>query len=237
MKISTTGNLVPVIRKSEFDNEATSFLGKYCPEALEVPMAVPIEMVAKNRMNLKLLTYHLTEDFSIFGQMCFTGGLAEIYNKDEDEYCEIKVDSGTMIIDPDTFFERNLGCINNTIAHECFHWHRHRNYHFMQNILYSKQSVACRCSADAKDDKSSKTWSDEDWMEWQANGIAPHILLPRETFPTMADQFLKESRCNNLVAAGLTPSKQWVVDKLADFYKVSKMSVRIRIDELGISFQ
>lgn len=237
MKISTTGNLVPVIHKTEFDDEATSFLSRYCPEALKAPMAVPIETVAKVQMSLELLTYRLTEDFSTFGQMCFTGGLAEIYDKDEEEYREIKVNSGTMIIDPDTFFERNLGCVNNTIAHECFHWHRHRNYHFMQNILNGKQSVACRCPVDAKDEKFNKTWSDEDWMEWQANGIAPRILLPRETFSTMVEQFLKENRRNVFIDAGLMSSTQWVVDQLANFYKVSKISVRIRIDELGIPLQ
>lgn len=29
-----------------------------------------------------------------------------------------------MIIDPDTIVKRNEGCKNNTIAHECFHWHK-----------------------------------------------------------------------------------------------------------------
>ena len=232
-----TNNLVPIIHKEQFDEEATSFLKKYYPEALQAPMALPVLEIARARMGLTVLTQSLTEDLRTFGQMCFTGGLAEIYDKDEDEYREIKIKGGTMIIDPDTFFQRNIGCLNNTIAHECFHWHRHRNYHFMQNILDGKQSVACRCPVEAKDERFNEKWTDKDWMEWQASGIAPKILLPRETFGVMVNQYLKESKNNPFIAAELMSPKQWVIDQLADFYKVSKISVRIRLDELGISLK
>ena len=116
--LKVTNNLVPIIHKEQFEDEATSFLGKYYPEALQAPMALPILEIAKARMGLTVLTQSLTEDLRAFGQMCFTGGLAEIYDKDEDEYREIKIKGGTMIIDPDTFFQRNIGCLNNTIAHQ-----------------------------------------------------------------------------------------------------------------------
>lgn len=237
MALSMTGSLVPIIRKNQFDDEATSFLKKYYPEALLAPMPVPIVQVAKERMGLSVLSYCLSEDLRFFGQMCFTGGLTEIYDKDEDEYREILVDRGTMIVDPETFFQRNIGCLNNTVAHECFHWHRHRNYHAMKSILDDKQSVACRCQVEAKDDRISKNWTNEEWMEWQANGIAPRILLPKETFGEMAECFLNKSRSNNYRASTLLPPTQWIIEQLASFYAVSKTSVRIRLDELGIQFE
>ena len=61
-------------------------------------MAVPITSIAEQSMKLRLLTHHLSEDLSIFGQMVFTKGVVEIYDKAEDEYRMIEVDSGTMII-------------------------------------------------------------------------------------------------------------------------------------------
>jgi hypothetical protein len=101
MATSVTNNLVPLIRKAQFDDEATAFLIKYCPEAIETPMAVPIADIARNKMGLKVITdVRLSEDFSVFGQMCFTDGLATIYDKDEDEYRYINVDRGTMFVDP-----------------------------------------------------------------------------------------------------------------------------------------
>lgn len=34
--------------------------------------------------------------------------------------------SGTILIDPRVAYIRNLGALNNTIIHECVHWHIHR---------------------------------------------------------------------------------------------------------------
>lgn len=69
---ATISGLAPCISKAEFDGEAVAFLGRYYPEALETPMAVPIEDVARHRMGLRIVERRLTEDFSILGQMCFT---------------------------------------------------------------------------------------------------------------------------------------------------------------------
>lgn len=236
MATSTTNNLVPIIRRAQFDDEATAFLSKYCHEALETPMAVPIADIARNKMGLTIITdLRLSEDFSIFGQMCFTAGLATIFDKDEEEYRDVKVERGTMFVDPDTYFLRNLGCVNNTIAHEAFHWFRHRNYHTLRNLLDRKQSVACRCPSQDKDEQFTKAWSDEDWMEWQANGIAPRILMPKQTVNAAVEKMLTESRSNPFIAAGIMKPTQWVVEQLANFYRVSKVSVEIRLSELGIS--
>ena len=93
---------VPHIWKSEFDAEATAFLGKFYPEALKTPMCIPIEHIVTDVMHLKVVEHHLSEDLSILGQMCFTDGIAEIYDPVNDEYREIFLNAGTMIIDPDT---------------------------------------------------------------------------------------------------------------------------------------
>ncbi|MCL5058312.1 MAG: hypothetical protein M1130_10075 [Actinobacteria bacterium] len=233
MSSSITNNLVPVISKAKFDDEATAFLSKYCPEALETPMAVPIKDIARKKLGLTILEKRLTEDFSILGQMCFTGGLAEIYDRENDEYHEIKVKAGTMIIDPDTLLKRNLGCMNNTIAHESVHWVKHRNYHILQSVLDGKSAVAFRCPAEQKDERFKKEWADEDWMEWHANGIAPRILMPIQTVGSTFERLMTESQANPFIAANLMPPTRWVIEQLADFYKVSKQSAEIRLKELG----
>ena len=100
---------VPHISKTSFDDKATEFLKKYYPDALVTPMPIPIEDIARKKIGLMIIEERLTEDLSILGQMCFTKGLAEIYDKENDEYREILVRGGTMIIDPDTL-RKNLGC-------------------------------------------------------------------------------------------------------------------------------
>ncbi len=70
-------------------------------------MAVPIIDIAKKKMGLKIIAeYRLSEDFSIYGQICFTSGLIPIYDRDEDEFRDIKVRRRTILIDPDTLRER-----------------------------------------------------------------------------------------------------------------------------------
>lgn len=233
MAKSVTNNLVPFIGKNEFDNEATAFLTRYCPEALDTPMAIPIRTIAEQKMGLTILESRLTEDFSIFGQMCFTGGVAEIYNRDEDEYREITVKQGTMIIDPDTLLQRNLGCMNNTITHESFHWFKHRNYHILQSVIDGKRSVAFRCPSKLKNENLKKVWTDEDWMEWQTNGIAPKILMPKQTVGAVFAHFTTACTSDPLVKAKLIPAARWIIEHVADFYNVSKQSAEIRLKELG----
>jgi hypothetical protein len=226
-------DLVPRIRKASFDDVAEDFLARYCPYVLYKPMAVPIERIAVNCLNLTIINEWLTEDSSVLGQMCFTGGLAEIYDPFNDEYREIEVKAGTMIIDPDTVGWGSIGRKRNTIAHECFHWTKHRPYHIAARAIESKAAVAFRCPTEGKKEYFKKEWSDEDWMEWQANGIAPRILMPRETVGITFERLMAESRYNNLVAAGCMNTTMWIVEKLADFYQVSKQSAEIRLKELG----
>lgn len=223
---------VPHIWKSDFDSEATAFLEAYYKPAIEKPMCVPIEMIAKDVLHLTIKEIRMTEDLSILGQMCFTPGKVEIYDKAEDEYREIVVEAGTMILDPDTEALRNIGSKRNTIAHECFHWHRHRPYHLAAAEATQDKS-AYRCPVNLKDEKFKDEWTDEDWMEWQANGIAPRILMPIETIEATFENLRKKSLQNPFVAKGLRPQSEWILEQFAGFYKVSKISALIRLTELG----
>lgn len=134
-------SLVPRMYKSEFDDKAAEILAEHCPEALEKPMPVPIEEIARDKLHLLIKEYHLSEDLSILGQMCFTDGLVEIYDPSEDEYREVFVKAKTMIIDPDTYLKRNFGSRRNTVAHECVHWIYHRNYFLAMEALKEGRAV------------------------------------------------------------------------------------------------
>ncbi|MDT9120675.1 ImmA/IrrE family metallo-endopeptidase, partial [Escherichia coli] len=72
---------------------------------------------------------------------------------------------------------RNQGSYNNTIVHESVHWllHRHHNEYKMLFDQNHKRSSSLRDNTIS----SSSEWRDYDWMEWQANGIAARILMPK----------------------------------------------------------
>lgn len=222
----------PHISRAEFDKEAIEFLEAYYPEALVRPIAVPILHVARHCMGLRVVERRLTEDFSILGQMCFTSGLSEIYDREDDSYKMVKARYGTMIIDPDTIDRRNEGCKNNTIAHEAFHWHKHRDYYIAVSVVDSKKAVHVRSSYKESDEADKANWSDEDWMEWQAKGIAPRILMPPMQFDEMANWYIKKySQSPRIGSNGRL--QRAVIDCLASFFKVSKQSAEIRLHERG----
>lgn len=230
-KIVDETSLVPIIKKIEFDDVAKNFLNHYYPEALKSPMAVPIMTIARKKMGLTVHTdYRLSEDFSILGQMCFNSGYVDVYLKESDEYIQIPVRRGTMFIDPDVMGLRNQGSFNNTVAHECVHWHLHRNYHLLAHVKELRESKYKGCPVTAPDEQTQSKWTDEDWMEWQANGIAPRILMPKDMFIQASIEFRKDMEKT-------TPTyfmRSALIKELAQFFEVSKQSADIRMQELGI---
>ena len=90
-------SLVPRIKKSQFDDVASEFLEKYCPEALRIPVAVPVMAIDRKQMGLRIIDrFRLTEDYGVYGMICFNSGLVAIYGKDEDKYRDIIVRRGTI---------------------------------------------------------------------------------------------------------------------------------------------
>lgn len=224
-------NIVPILYKKDLDDEASSFLQKYFPEALNKPMAVPIANIAKN-MGLEIIQGNrLTDDFSIFGEIYFTAGKVTVYDPFKVSSTTINVKRGTILVDAYTFWKRNIGCVNNTIAHEVYHWYKHRMYAAIKYTLYGKNFIACRCPSNMVYPQWDQEWSDVERMEWQANNIAPRILMPYCTFRKKVDDlFLKYDYKNSSMKAEVLKA---VAEELRKFYGVSRQSVLIRMMETG----
>lgn len=101
-------------------------MSEFYPDALIAPVRVPIADIAEN-MGLNIIQGKcITDDFSIFGEICFSAGQVQVYDLFKSHQQSIDVKRGTILIDALTFWERNIGCVNNTIAHEVYHWYKHR---------------------------------------------------------------------------------------------------------------
>lgn len=230
--VAASKSIVPIIYRKDLDKEATAFLEKYHPEALEKPLRVPIEDIAKEKLGLNVIQgYRITDDFTIFGQICFSPGTVKIYDLFKTSEKEQEVPRGTILIDAYTYWQRNSGCVNNTIAHEVYHWHRHRLYAAIKHILRNEKFIACRCPAEMSYPDEKEEWTDEQRIEWQANNLAPRILMPIQTFKIKVDELYKQYDYENnpLKIAVLT----CIADELASFYGVSRQSALIRMTETG----
>ena len=66
-----------------------------------------------------------------------------IYFDDNDSTYEPKtLNRGTIIVDPDVYFKRNLGCWNNTVIHECVHWFLHQKHFELVQLFEKRMKVS-----------------------------------------------------------------------------------------------
>lgn len=218
---------VPYIRKKDFDDIAENFLRKYYPQAITQPTPIPVETIV-SRMGLTIYQEKLTIDDSVFGKMVFKDTDVEVI--EDGELVSKRFNKGSVLVDKDVVFKRNVGSYNNTVIHECVHWELHKVFHEVKMILDKSHSTVSSWTEENLADSSM--WTPLDWMEWQANGIAPRILMPkiqtrikiRELFQTLT-----------LVNPDLSQSElvQEVVDNLAAFFNVSRQAAKIRMIDLG----
>ena len=220
--------LVPIIYKKDLERVATEFLQKYYPEALLKPMYVDPHLLAK-RMGLSVKIKSITKDFSVFGQLFFRDCETEIYDEDNDRIVVEKVMGKTIFVDPKAYFLRNLGAVNNTIVHECVHWDKHKKSFALEQLYNSEASrIRCQVVGGIKDSKRSAA----DWMEWQANSLAPRIQMPLNQFKNKAFEYIGQYQ-KELNVTDLIDVMEPVIEKLSQFFGVSRMAAKIRMVDAG----
>ncbi len=221
-------SLVPIIYKEQLESVATDFLRKHYPEAIKNPTAIEPQVLAE-KMGLTVEMREITKDFSIFGQIFFHACDSEFYDKDRDEMVQTRVDARTIFVDPKAYFLRNLGSVNNTIVHECVHWDLHRKAFELERLYNSSATrIKCQVVGGIKDNTRDAT----DWMEWQANALAPKIQMPLAMFKTQAFKFIKQFR-SELGTSELIDVMEPVIDALATFFSVSRTAAKIRMIDAG----
>lgn len=221
--------LVPYLYAKNLDREAEAFLEMYYPEALEKPMALDMDTLLEN---MALTKRYAPLPNNIFGMTYFDGADIEVCDRNGDNPHSETIEPGTVLINPDVSFMRNVGSENNTVVHECVHWDRHSKFFELQKLL-NDDLRAIRCETV---EEYSHTTKDIDkalkWMEWQANALAPRILMPARTTKEKLNEILKRQR------------KQWpdvrhavimemAIMELANFFDVSFFAAKLRAIDLG----
>ena len=226
-----TKYLVPYIYAKDLDKHAERFLEKYCPRALEEPMPLPIKEIVEN---IGLTVYHAPLPDGIFGRTYFNDANVEVFtNKTCSETEDRTICPGTILVNPDVVFMRNIGSTNNTVIHECVHWDKHYKFFELQKLLNPDiQAISCAVVEDYK--KKSNELEDElSWMEWQANALAPKILIPAKTGKAKLSEIL--NRLHRAYRGRLRDGyvMELAISEFADFFKVSTTAAKIRAVELG----
>lgn len=219
-------SLLPYLYVKDADDVAEQFLKEYCPAALEEPMRLPAVEVAAN-MGLEI--YSAPLENNICGKIYFDPATEKIYKKYPLlDLTEANISAGSILIDPDCKF----GTLSNTIIHECVHWKWHRLFFEMKKLL-TKDPVSMAYKESGYSNKTGSKATEIDWIEWQANELAPKILMPASmTRKYIKDKFaaLRRTTHENVRDAEIF---QQTIASTAAFFNVSKSSAKLRAAELG----
>ncbi|SFW18541.1 ImmA/IrrE family metallo-endopeptidase [Selenomonas ruminantium] len=219
---------VPDIRKENLDSIAEQVLRDYYPEALEHPMPIDTEVLIKS-LKLTRIERRISADASVFGQIYFDDVESDFYNEETGRQESMPVKAGTIFVDPMVFFLRNMGSVKNTIIHECVHWLFHRPVFVLEKI---SDSSLTRFDCAMVGGLRGRSWPTAKQIEWQANALAPRIQMPVSTFLAKAEE-LAEKLYDELETDSVLEIIEPVIEQLADFFEVSKLSAKIRLVELG----
>jgi DNA-binding Xre family transcriptional regulator len=222
--------LVPYLYTEDLEKEAEKFLYKYCRQALKEPMPIPLNELMFN-MGLEL--YEAPLPSNIFGKTYFAETTVDVFNEDG-EVVSQTIDPGTILLNPDIYFMRNIGSRNNTVVHECVHWDRHDKFFELQKLLNSDiNSLTCEVIEHTRQ-KDTGLEGALQWIEWQANALTPRILLPASTTRQKLNEILLRLHVEDPEKTESDIMEE-AIQELAEFFAVSKFAAKLRAIELGFS--
>ena len=217
-------DLIPVISKKELDSVAVRMVNALYQRASSYAVPISINQAVR-RLGLKVEDVHFDVDGEILAKIFFEDASTVITDPVTGGISIIPVTAGTIFVNAPANGIADERIRNNTILHECVHWMLHRPAFLLAkqwNREYS--AVACRRSGHVND----RAWTAIDRMEWQANSLAPRILMPDWATRFIADGWLNRyKRLSTILKAEKT------IDQLSAHFNVSRQLAKIRMMELG----
>lgn len=225
--------LVPVISRKQREGIAERLLEIYYKEVLEDKVALDPHILC-SRLNLKVLPLPLNVEGSrIRGQVYFRDYSISVIENGAIK--TILIERGTIVVDDKLLKEKGQGAYNFTIVHECIHWILHQKAAMLANIIHSNMT------ADENLHLSNMGKNSHSHMETQANGIASCMMIPKrmciEKVEQSQEDYLRFSKLLHFIEED--PEEQalrkieWAVREIANIYKVSITSAKIRLIDLG----
>ncbi|WP_250229674.1 helix-turn-helix domain-containing protein [Anaeropeptidivorans aminofermentans] len=231
--------LIPYIPYEQLEDEADRFYKLYCEN---VPyfdlLRLPIESIIEE---LGIEYYEAPLPKNVFGRMYFIPSKEEVYEsipytitgRNEKRTVMKEIKAGTMLISHDNYFMKDIGSRLNTIAHEIIHWEKHQKFFKILSLLNENEnSLSCIVEPVMTPNNLEGIQKAIWWAEWQANAIAPRILMPRAIFIGLFSQVFEEQMHTPHFRNGDIIEK--TLDKVSKLFSVSKYAAKTRAIQLGI---
>lgn len=221
-------DLIPIITKKELDLIASEIVHTLYPRASE--HAIPICVnYAVQKLGLTVVDIPFDSDQSIFGKIFFEDAYTVINDPKTGIVSIIPVTAGTIFVNKLSNGITDERIRNNTIVHECIHWLLHRPAFLLAKAWKLEEpAIACRR---VSSHTNHQEWSGIDRKEWQANSLAPRVLMQAWATRYIADKRIRQYN-------GLSPllCMEKTIDDLSRHFEVSRQLAKIRMEELGYEY-
>ena len=211
---SSTKSFLPYMKEPDLDIYAEKILEAKCSYALKEATAINSLQLAKD-LGLNVKPKDLPND--VFGRIYFVS------------MPDKGIEEGTVYVDENKAFIRGIKSTRNTVIHECVHWFYHRKYFNLLHVLNPKtKRLNCK-EVTMKNEEPTDLF----YMEWQANSIAPRILVPTRTLVKYRNQLYSELQLdyrNDFLAIN-----KEILKCVAKKYNVSLQLAKIRLIQSGFS--
>ncbi|NQL92496.1 ImmA/IrrE family metallo-endopeptidase [Streptococcus suis] len=221
-----TAEFVPIIESKKFDSIANQILRTHQPEVLETPMSLNIASLLKS-IGVNLIEAKVSSDQSVFGEIVFKETIIEVFDE-KNQPQSLLVPKGTIVVDPTVKDFRNQGSYNNTVVHEVVHWLLHKDYQECRMLTHTDGKNIFVDNSKIE----STNWTQDDWMEWHANSIAPRLLMPKKTTKQKVNELITNYSLKYTSNQRIEMFEQ-IIDDLASFFQVSRLAAKIRLHQLG----
>lgn len=230
----TKKNGVPILKKTEIDTIAESFISDFSPESMQNPMEIDIDSFALYYLGLEQDFQYLSHNGVYLGMTVFNDtNKVPVYIPETNTAEYISAKARTVIIDNNLLEEEQEHRYRYTMGHESGHDIFHKGYFsYIPNQLSLFDKVAepmamiqCRAVPVNGKPKPISEWNDKDRMEWQANYLSSGLLMPKSMVKKLIQSLSpQEDMFRNAM----------YVYEVVKTFNVSFQAAEYRLKELGI---
>lgn len=191
------GDMVPIINATEYSKYAVDIIKQYYGPDYDLNKPIKArDLAGKMGLTVKPLNprFAFEKGKAIFGQIYFEETKTAFYDKNRDAQVEVTVPSNTILYDPACHSVYSYGSEEITIAHECVHYALHKKAFLFAKFITNGHISCISCVNGGTVSGIEETNENESFMESQANGIAPYLVMPEETFKNRAKYLYKTYR-------------------------------------------
>lgn len=224
----------PVLSRREIDIIGEELVRDFNPEALKIPQETDIDLFVQDYLHMEQDFQYLSHCGVYLGMTIFNDtDRVPVYDPIHQKADYISAKANTVIIDKSLLAENQEHRYRFTMGHEAGHGFLHKEYFSFDERqmtlfdVFPESMIQCRIDTKKYNSKQSVTWTDRDWMEWQANALSSAILMPKSSVYKVVKEADTGELTDNLLA-------YYRIFRVAEVFNVSNEAAMYRLKELEI---